>query len=426
MTMENVKRIEASYEIAREVYAEIGVDTERALDSLNRTPVSLHCWQADDVGGCEKPDASLSGGGIQATGNYPGRARNLDEIRQDLDKAFSLLPGSHRLNLHAMYGDFGDARVERDRIGPEHFHSWVDWAGERKLGIDFNCTLFSHPYADSGFTLSSRDEGIRSFWIEHVKRCRQIGAFIGGKLGSPCIHNIWIPDGSKDVSVDRFLHRALLKESLDSVLDRTFDRETLSDSVESKLFGIGLETYTVGSHEFYLGYAIQNRLMLCLDIGHFHPTEQVSDKVSAVFQFLDEILFHITRPVRWDSDHVVTLSDEVRALMQEIVWADKLDRAHLGLDFFDAGINRVGAYVAGTRAAQKALLLALLDPVETLRRYEQSGRRFELLALLEEMKSKPFGSVWDYYCLKNNVPVGEAVIEEIQNYEDTVLKKRSG
>ena len=425
MTTENVKRIEAAYGIAREVYSEIGVDTELALDRLDRTPVSLHCWQADDVGGCERSDAALSGGGIQTTGNYPGRARNLDEIRQDLDRAFTLLPGYHRLNLHAMYGDFGGRRVERDCIGPEHFHSWVDWAEERKLGIDFNCTLFSHPNADSGFTLSSRDEGIRRFWIEHVRRCREIGSFIGRKLGSSCIHNIWIPDGSKDVSVERFLHRALLKESLDAVLEIKFDPDTVRDSVESKLFGIGLETYTVGSHEFNLGYAIRNRLMLCLDIGHFHPTEQVSDKVSAVFQFLDEILFHITRPVRWDSDHVVTLSDEVRALMQEIVWAGKLDRSHLGLDFFDAGINRIGAYVTGTRSAQKALLLALLDPVETLREYEQSGRRFELLALLEEMKSKPFGPVWDYYCLKKNVPVGEAVIKEIQDYERTVLSRRS-
>ena len=425
MTTEKVKRVETAYGIAREAYAEIGVDTERALDRLNRTPVSLHCWQADDVGGCERSGASLSGGGIQATGNYPGRARNLQEIRQDLEKVFSLIPGSHRLNLHAMYGDFGDLRVERDRIEPGHFQSWVDWAGSWKLGVDFNCTLFSHPHADSGFTLSSKDEGVRRFWIEHVKRCREISAFIGAKLGSPCIHNIWIPDGSKDVSVDRFLHRGLLKESLDAILEKKYDPDTVKDSVESKLFGIGLETFTVGSHEFYLGYAVENRLMLCLDIGHFHPTEQVSDKVSAVFQFLDELLFHITRPVRWDSDHVVTLNDEVRTLMQEIVWADKLDKAHLGLDFFDAGINRIGAYVTGTRAAQKALLLALLDPIETLREYENSGRRFELLALSEEMKSKPFGSVWDFYCLKNNVPVAEAVIGEIQTYESTVLNRRS-
>jgi len=423
--MEKENRIEKAYKIAREVYAEIGVDTESSLDKLDRTPVSLHCWQTDDVIGCEKPDAALSGGGIQATGNYPGKATTLQEIRQDLDKVYSLIPGSHRINLHAMYGDFGDLRVERDRIEPEHFQSWVDWAGARKIGMDFNCTLFSHPNADSGYTLSSRDDGIRQFWIDHVKRCREISAWIGKALGSPCIHNIWIPDGSKDISLDRFLHRRLLKESLDEILEKKYDPNMVKDSVESKLFGIGLETYTVGSHEFYLGYAVENRLLLCLDIGHFHPTEQVSDKVSSVFQFLDELLLHITRPVRWDSDHVVTLSDEVRALMQEIVWAEKLDKVHIGLDFFDAGINRIGAYVTGTRASQKALLLALLDPVETMREYENSGRNFELLALMEEMKSKPFGAVWDYYCLKKNVPVAETVIEEIQNYESSVLNKRS-
>ena len=423
--MDKEKRIEKTYEIAREVYAETGVDTERALQRLDSTPVSLHCWQADDVGGCEHPDSALAGGGIQATGNYPGKATNLPEIRQDLDRAYSLIPGNHRLNLHAIYGDFGGLRVERDCIEPEHFQSWVEWASNRNIGMDFNCTLFSHPNADSGYTLSSRDDGIRRFWIEHVKRCRKIGAYIGRELGSPCIHNIWIPDGSKDVSVDRYLHRRLLRESLDTILYKNYDPDTVKDSVESKLFGIGLETYTVGSHEFYLGYAVANRLLLCLDIGHFHPTEQVSDKVSSVFQFLDELLLHVTRPVRWDSDHVVTLNDEVRALMQEIVWADKLDKVHVGLDFFDASINRIGAYVTGTRATQKALLLALLDPVEKMREYENAGRNFELLALMEEAKSKPFGAVWDYYCLKKNVPVGEEVIAEIQNYESDVLNRRS-
>ncbi|MEJ2246376.1 MAG: L-rhamnose isomerase [Acidobacteriota bacterium] len=423
--MDKEKRIEKAYEIAGEVYAEIGVDTERALDRLDRTPVSLHCWQADDVGGCEHPDSALAGGGIQTTGNYPGKATNLLEIRQDLDRAFSLIPGNHRLNLHAMYGDFGDLRVERDRIEPEHFQSWVDWARDRNIGMDFNCTLFSHENADSGYTLSSLDDGIRRFWIEHVKRCREIGAYIGRELGSPCIHNIWIPDGSKDVSVNRYLHRRLLRESLDTVLGNRYDPDTVKDSVESKLFGIGVETYTVGSHEFYLGYAVENRLLLCLDIGHFHPTEQVSDKVSSVFQFLDELLLHVTRPVRWDSDHVVTLNDEVRALMQEIVWAEKLDRVHMGLDFFDASINRIAAYVTGTRATQKALLLALLDPVDKMREYENAGRNFELLTLMEEAKSKPYGAVWDYYCLKKSVPVAEAVIAEIQNYEHDVLNKRS-
>jgi L-rhamnose isomerase len=423
--MEKEKRIERAYEIAREMYAEIGVDTECALDRLDRTPVSLHCWQADDVKGCEKSDAVLPGGGIQATGNYPGKATNLLEIRQDLDEAYSLIPGSHRINLHAMYGDFGDLRVERDMIEPEHFQSWIDWAKDRNMGVDFNSTLFSHANADSGYTLSSRDDGIRRFWIEHVKRCREISACIGRELGSPCIHNIWIPDGSKDVSVDRFLHRRLLRESLDAILSKKYDPNTLKDAVESKLFGIGVETYTVGSHEFYLGYAIENRLLLCLDIGHFHPTEQVSDKVSAVLQFLDELLLHVTRPVRWDSDHVVTLNDEIRALMQEIVWANKLDKVHIGLDFFDAGINRIGAYVIGTRATQRALLLALLDPVDKMREYENAELNFELLALMEEVKSKPFGAVWDYYCLKTNVPVAEAVLAEIENYERAVLSKRN-
>ena len=423
--MEKEKRIELSYRIAREAYAEIDVDTHRALDRLDRTPISLHCWQTDDVGGCERSGAVLAGGGIQATGNYPGKATNLGEIRQDLDKVYALIPGNHRINLHAMYGDFGGVQVERDRIEPKHFRSWVDWARDRKIGVDFNSSLFSHPKTDSGYTLSSRDDGIRRFWIEHVKRCREIGAFIGSELRSACVHNIWIPDGSKDVTVDRFLHRGLLKDSLDEILHKKHDPDTLKDAVESKLFGIGVEAFTVGSHEFYLGYAVKNRLLLCLDIGHFHPTEQVSDKISAVLQFLDELLLHLTRPVRWDSDHVVTLNDEVRALMQEIVWADRLDSVHIGLDFFDAGMNRIGAYVIGTRAAQKALLLALLDPVERMRRYEEAGRKFELLALMEEARSKPFGAVWDYYCLKKNVPVAEAVISDIQSYERNVLNKRN-
>jgi len=417
-------RILEAYAIARDAYAAIGVDTERALDRLDRTPVSLHCWQADDVRGCEGSGAALSGGGIQATGDYPGRARNLPEIRRDLDKAYSLIPGSHRLSLHAMYGDFGGRPVDRDQMEPGHFQSWVDWAGERRIGLDFNCTLFSHPKAASGFTLASRDGGIRRFWIEHVRRCRDISAHIGRELGSPCIHNIWIPDGSKDITVNRFLHRRLLLESLDAALDRPYGPGTAKDAVESKLFGIGLESFTAGSHEFYLGYAVARRLLLCLDIGHFHPTEQVADKVSAVLQFLDEILLHVTRPVRWDIDHVVILNDDVRALMQEVVWADLLGRVHIGLDFFDAGINRIGAYVIGTRATQKALLLALLDPVEALRGHEDAGRKFELLALAEEAKSKPFGAVWDCYCLRKNVPVAESVIPEIQQYEADVLRTR--
>jgi L-rhamnose isomerase len=422
--MEREKRIDKAYAIAREEYAELGVDSEQAMSRLDATAISLHCWQTDDVGGCERSGAVLSGGGIQATGRYPGKARNIQEIRQDIEKVYALIPGDHRFNLHAMYGDFENRFIDRDRIEPEHFRSWIGWAREIGIGIDFNCTLFSHPKAESGYTLSSRDAGIREFWIEHVKRCREIGSYIGRELGSACIHDIWIPDGSKDLTVNRYAHRALLKESLDRIFSTRHDASTLKDAIESKLFGIGMEAYTVGSHEFYLGYAIEKQLLLCLDIGHFHPTEQVSDKVSAVFQFLDELLFHVTRPVRWDSDHVVILNDEVRALMQEIVWAGKLDKVHIGLDFFDAGINRIGAYVIGARAVQKALLLALLDPIEKMREYEKNGQNFERLALMEEAKSKPFGAVWDYYCLKMNVPVAESFIPEIQKYERDVLNTR--
>jgi len=422
--MEREKRIQKAYEIAVEEYNELGVDTGQALNLLDKIAISIHCWQTDDVGGCESSDASLSGGGFQATGNYPGRAKNINEIRQDLEKVYSLIPGKHRLNLHAIYGDFEGKSIDRDQIEPEHFQSWVEWARSLNIGMDFNCTLFSHPKAENGFTLSSKEKGIREFWIEHVSRCREISSFMGRELGSPCIHNIWIPDGSKDVTVDRFVHRAHLKESLDSILNKEYDKSHMKDAVESKLFGIGMEAFTVGSHEFYLGYAVKNNILLCLDIGHFHPTEQVSDKVSSIFQFTDELLLHVTRPIRWDSDHVVTLNDDVRSLMQEIVWAEKLDNVHIGLDFFDAGINRIGAYVVGTRAAQKALLLALLDPIERMRKYENNGQKFELLALMEETKAKPFGAVWDYFCLKNVVPAGEEFITVIQDYEKEVLVKR--
>lgn len=421
--MDKLSRIEKAYEIAREEYAAIGVDTEKALEILSKTPISLHCWQADDVSGFERLSTTLSGG-IQATGNYPGKARNIDELRQDLEKVYSLIPGKHRLNLHAIYGDFKGKIVDRDQISNEHYKSWADWAKSLGIGIDFNCTLFSHPKADSGYTLSSKNKDIRKFWIEHVKRCRAISEFLGKETGKRTVHNIWIPDGSKDITVDRYRHREILKESLDEILAEKFDPKFMTDSVESKLFGIGVESFTVGSHEFYLGYAVSRKIMLCLDIGHFHPTEQVSDKVSAVFQFVDELLFHVTRPIRWDSDHVVILNDDVRALMQEIVWANKLDKVCIGLDFFDASINRIGAYVIGTRAALKALLLALLDPIDKIRECENEGKGFEKLALLEEAKSKPFGAVWDYYCMKNNVPIGEDYIAEIQKYEKEILSKR--
>lgn len=420
-----MSKIEQAYQAAKEQYATIGVDTDKVLGQLKNVAISLHCWQADDVGGFEQEGATLDGGGIQATGNYPGKARNIAEHRKDLEKALSLIPGSHRLNLHALYGDFKGKYPGRDKITTEHFQSWADWAKENKLGMDFNSSFFSDPKADDGFTLSHKDPGIREYWIQHGKQCREIANFFGSELKTRCVHNIWIPDGSKDTTVNRFYHRQLLKESLDAILAAHYPGANMRDAVECKLFGIGSESYVVGSHEFYLGYAVQNNMMLCIDIGHFHPTESCADKVSAVFQFIDELLFHVTRGIRWDSDHVVILNDPVRELMQEIVWADKLQKVCIGLDFFDASINRVGAYVIGTRASQKALLLAMLDPIKKLREYEQKGQLFERLALLEEVKSKPFGAVWDYFCETQNVPVGEKYIEEVQAYEKNVLSQRN-
>lgn len=420
--MEN--NILKSFQIAKEQYAEIGIDVEEALKRLDKTAISLHCWQADDVSGFEKEGASLEGGGIQATGNYPGKARTVDELRMDMEKVYSLIPGKHRLNLHALYGEFKSYPADRDKIEPKHFASWADWAKKIGIGIDFNSTFFSHPKANNGFTLASKDKAIRDFWIEHGKRCREISEYFGKTLNSRCVHNIWIPDGMKDITVDRFKYRELLVDSLDKILAKKYDTKLMRDSVECKLFGIGSESYVAGSHEFYLGYAIKNKTMLCIDIGHFHPTESCADKVSSIFQYVDELLFHVTRGVRWDSDHVVILNDEIRELMQEVVWADKLDKVCIGLDYFDASINRIGAYVVGTRAAQKAILLALLDPVKKLRGYEDKGQNFEKLALLEELKSMPFGAVWDYYCLQKNVPVGEKYISEIQKYEKEYTSKR--
>jgi len=416
---------ETAYKIAKDQYAAIGVDTDHALEYLNKVSISLHCWQADDVGGFEKDNATLEGGGIQATGNYPGKAGNIDELRADIEKAYSLIPGKHRINLHACYGDFKGDFPGRDKIGPEHFKSWVDWAKYQEVGMDFNSTFFGHPKADDGYTLSHLDKGIREYWTEHAKKCREITAYIGKELNKRCVHNIWIPDGSKDITVNRYKHRELLKLSLDNIFTISYDPSYMRDSLESKLFGIGSEAFVTGSHEFYMGYAIKNDLMLCIDIGHFHPTESCADKISAVFQFVDELLLHVTRGLRWDSDHIVILNDPVRELMQEIVWANKLDNVCVGLDYFDASVNRVGAYVTGTRAAQKAILLALLDPVEKIREYEENGRPYEKLALLEETRSKPFGAVWDHYCNINNVPPGEKYIKKIQEYENNVLSKRN-
>ncbi len=415
---------ERAYSLARERYAELGVDTDKAIASLATVPISLHCWQGDDVGGFETPDAELSGGGIQATGNYPGKARNAEELRADLDKALSLIPGKHRLNLHAIYAETGGVRVERNALEPRHFSGWIDWAKANGMGMDFNPSYFSHPKADDGFTLSHPDKGIRSFWIEHGIACRRIGAAMGQALGTPSVVNVWIPDGYKDMPVDRRAPRERLKDSLDAVFTESLDPKEILDAVECKLFGIGSESYVVGSHEFYMGYAIANRKLLCLDSGHFHPTEVISDKISSVLAFVDEILLHVSRGVRWDSDHVVTLSDELRAIAEELVRGDYLARTHIGLDFFDASINRIAAWVIGTRNMIKALLLAMLEPTARLREMEEEGDYTNRLAMLEELKTLPVGAVWDYYCAKQNVPVGLAWVAEVKAYENNVLSRR--
>ncbi len=415
--------IEKTYALAQARYAELGVNTDHAMAILRGIPVSLHCWQGDDVGGFEN-DVGLTGGGIQATGNYPGKARNADELRVDLDLAFKLIPGKHRLNLHAIYAETQGRPVERNQLGPEHFTAWVDWAKSRGLGLDFNGTFFSHPRAADGFTLSSRDAGIRQFWIEHGIACRKIGAQFGRSLGSPCVTNVWIPDGFKDTPADRKTPREILKQSLDAIFAEPLDPQFHLDAVESKLFGIGSESYVVGSHEFYLGYTIQNRKLLCLDSGHFHPTEGIADKISSVLTYLDAILLHVSRGVRWDSDHVVVLSDELRAVAEELVRGDYLGRVHLGLDFFDASINRVAAWVIGTRSLLKALLVALLEPTALLREAEADGDYTRRLAQMEELKTMPFAAVWDYYCLQQGVPVGIAWLDEVKKYEATMLAKR--
>lgn len=413
-----------TYQLAKQQYAELGIDTTDVLEKMDDIVISLHCWQTDDVGGFEKEGAELGGGGIQATGNFPGKATTIKQMREDLDKVMSLLPGKQRLNLHASYGEFGGKPVDRDQIEVKHYQGWINWAKKRKMGLDFNCTCFSHPLADDGFTLSSRNPKIRKFWIEHTKRCRMIAAEMGKQLGTAAVHNIWIPDGSKDTPVDRYTLRKLLKESLDEIFSVKYPKKYLKDSIESKLFGIGSESMVVGSYDFYLGYAVKNKTMITLDNGHYHPTEQVGDKISSLLLYVDELLLHLTRGVRWDSDHVVTFNDEIMLIAQEIVRAKALDRMNIGLDYFDASLNRIGAYVTGTRAAQMAFLYALLEPGKILRKYEEQEKYFERLALLELMKSKPFGAVWNYYCLKNKVPVGQDYINKIVKYEKEVLRKR--
>lgn len=410
------------YSAAQARYADLGVDTEAAMKALSSISISLHCWQGDDVGGFENSGEGLSGG-IAVTGNYPGKARTPDELRADLEMALTLIPGKHRLNLHAFYGEFGGQKVDRNEIQPSHFSGWIDWAKSHGMGMDFNPTCFAHPKAADGFTLSHPEKAIRDFWIEHCIASREIGSVMGKALGSPTVTNVWIPDGFKDTPVDRLSPRERLADSLDQVFAKPLDPAHHLDAVESKLFGIGSESYVVGSHEFYLGYAIKNQKLLCLDAGHFHPTEGIADKLSSVLMFVPEILLHVSRGVRWDSDHVVTLDDALQAIAHELVRNKLLCRTHIGLDFFDASINRIAAWTIGTRNTLKALLIALLEP-PALREAEQSGDYTARLALMEEAKSLPWGAIWDAYCESQNVPAGQAWLAVVKDYESAVLSKR--
>lgn len=424
--MDKIRKIERSYIAAKDIYTQKGVDVEKALRQINGISLSLPCWQGDDVAGFEKPGGREEGGGIRATGNFPGRARTADELRMDLEMVFSKIPGSHRLNLHAIYGDFGERPVDRNEVDESHFKVWLEWAREKNIKLDFNATCFSHPLSAAGFTLSSADPKIRKFWIEHVKRCRSISSHIGKDLRSPCIHNLWIPDGMKDIPVDRATPRSLLKESLDEIFSVPYPENEMKDSLESKLFGIGSESYVVGSHEFYFGYALSRGKMLCLDTGHFHPTESLADKIPSILLFFQELMLHLSRGVRWDSDHAVIQSDELQGIADEIVGGARMDRIHFALDYFDASMNRVGALVMGARATLKSLLSALLLPWEKLRSCEREGNTFTKLALKEESKMMPVGAVWDYFCLSEGVPFQDLWIQEIGRYEEDVLRKRSG
>ena len=412
-----------TYSFARETYAALGVDTEPVLQKLAAIPISLHCWQGDDVGGFEKAGGT-PGGGLAVTGNHPGKARTPGELRADLDKALTLIPGKHRLNLHACYAELGGKKVERTDYTIGHFQNWIDWCKARGLGFDFNPTYFSHPLAAGGFTLSHPDESVRRYWIGHGIACRRIAADAGRQLGKTVVTNFWIPDGSKDQPADRKAPRARLEESLDAIFSEKIDARLNLDSVESKLFGIGSESYVTGSHEFYLGYAVKNQKLVCLDAGHFHPTESLADKISSVLQFVPALLLHVSRGVRWDSDHVVLLDDATRAIAEEIVRGDFLDRTFIGLDYFDASINRIAAWVIGTRNALKALLLALLEPAAKLRELEIAGDFTGRLALFEELKSLPFAAVWDEHCRRQNVPVGAAWLDEVRRHEREVLALR--
>ena len=412
--------INQAYELAKERYAAIGIDTEKVLAQLQDFHLSMHCWQADDVKGFEVQAGDLSGG-IQSTGNYPGAARNIDELRADILKAKSLIPGSHRLNLHEIYGDFQGKVVDRDEVTVEHFQSWIDWAKDNNTLLDFNSSSFSHPKSGN-LSLSNPDKGIRDFWIEHTKRCRDIADAMGKAQGDPCIMNLWVHDGCKDVSVNHYLYRSLLKDSLDQIFEES--KTDMKDCIEGKVFGIGLESFTVGSHDFYTAYAAQNGKIPTIDTGHYHPTESPADKVSALLCYVPELMLHVSRPIRWDSDHVTIMDDPTQELFSEIVRADALGRVHYGLDFFDGSINRIGAYIIGTRSAQKCMLRALLEPRKLISRYELEDRHFEVLALMEEAKALPWNAVYDEFCLRNSVPVGSDFIAEVQAYEKDVLSKR--
>lgn len=410
------------YDFAKKYYSKLGINTDQVIQKLKNIPISIHCWQGDDVTGFENPDGQLTGG-IQATGNYPGKARNANELRQDLEKAFELIPGKKRVNLHAIYLE-SNTPVDRNKIKPEHFKDWVQWAKKLGIALDFNPTFFSHPLADDGLTLSHPDKKIRDFWIEHGKACRKISEYFGKELGSPSVMNIWVPDGYKDTPIDRFGARQRLKESLDAMLEEKLDPCHHLDAVECKLFGIGSESCVIGSHEFYMGYALKNNILLTLDSGHFHPTEVISDKISSALTFMNEILLHVSRPVRWDSDHIVTLDDELQNIMKEIVRNNFIDRVHIGLDFFDASVNRIAAWTIGTRNAYKALLLALLEPTDQLVEAEKSGNFTKRLAVIEELKSAPWNAVWDRYCIEQNVPVGMDWLDVVTQYEKEVLLSR--
>ena len=415
--------MEKEFAQAKERYESMGVDVDKALETLKTIPISMHCWQGDDVAGFEGADG-ISDGGIMTTGNYPGRARNGDELRMDIEKVFSLVPGKHRIALHAIYAETGGKAVSREKLQPEHFSRWIDWGKEQGVKFDYNPTFFSHPKASAGFTLASRDKGIRDFWIEHGISSRVIGEALGKALDTTCINNFWVPDGYKDITADRLTHRALLNDSLNEIFSHHVDENYNRDSVESKLFGIGSETYVVGSHEFYTGYAIKNNKILCLDMGHFHPTESIADKVSAVMLFIDELMLHVSRGVRWDSDHVVLFNEDVKALMQEIVRGRYLNRVHIGLDYFDASINRTAAWTIGIRNTIKALLFALLEPHKQLVELEKTGNFTERLALFETIKTLPFGAIWNQYCEMMDVPMDGEWIKEIKLYEKDVLSKR--